>query len=55
MRSMWASSSGPGSTITLSSEPGPCSTQVLVPSSVMIPGLSQSITDAVAVTRRSSP
>ena len=37
MRAMCSSSSGPGSTITISSLPGPRSTQVLVPSSVIKP------------------
>ena len=46
---MCSSSSGPGSTITISSLPGPRSTQVLVPSSVMMFGLLQSSTEAVTV------
>ena len=54
-RAMCSSSSGPGSTITISSLPGPRSTQVLVPSSVISPGLLHSSTDAVSVTGRNSP
>ncbi|SKT40133.1 Uncharacterised protein [Mycobacteroides abscessus subsp. abscessus] len=46
---------GPGSTITISSLPGARSTQVLVPSSVIIPGLLASSTEAVSVTGRSCP
>jgi hypothetical protein len=52
---MCASSSGPGSTITISSLPGPRNTQVLVPSSVISPGLLHSSTDAASVTGRSNP
>ncbi|PQM49451.1 hypothetical protein C1Y40_00331 [Mycobacterium talmoniae] len=54
-RAMCSASSGPGSMITTSSLPGPRSTQVLVPSSVINPGLSASTTEAVAVTGRSRP
>ena len=48
-------SSGPGSTTTISSLPGPRSTQVLVPSSVILPGLLHSSTDALSVTGLSRP
>ena len=38
-----------------SSDPGACRIQVFVPSSVILPGLSASRTDAVGVTCRSNP
>ncbi|OOK75900.1 hypothetical protein BZL30_3409 [Mycobacterium kansasii] len=55
IRAMCSSSPGPGSTMTSSSLPGPHSTQVLVPSSVIRPGLSATSTDAVSVTGRNRP
>ncbi len=54
-RAMCSSSSGPGSTITTWSLRGARSTQVLVPSSVISPGLLHSSTDADSVTGRSRP
>lgn len=54
-RAMCSSSSGPGSTTTISSLRGARSTHVLVPSSVIRPGLLHSSTDADPVTGRNNP